>query len=80
MPDTAREILRDAAPVSVARTHGGAHVFGLAGFLGDDDLIGHNGSFGRTDLAASLREHIVNNMALQAASAQLWPHLGRSCA
>jgi hypothetical protein len=29
--------------VSVARTNGGANVFGLAGFLGDDDLIGHDG-------------------------------------
>src|ERR1035441_2524403 len=29
--------------VSVARTHGGAHVFRLAGFLGDDDLIRHAG-------------------------------------
>jgi hypothetical protein len=30
--------------VSVARTHGGADIFGLAGFLRDDDLIGHNDS------------------------------------
>ena len=29
--------------VSVARTDGGADVFGLAGFLRDDDLIGHDG-------------------------------------
>jgi hypothetical protein len=29
--------------VSVARTNGGADVFGLAGFFRDDDLIGHNG-------------------------------------
>src|SRR5664280_1414103 len=29
--------------VSVARTHGGADVFGLAGFLRDDDLVSHNG-------------------------------------
>jgi hypothetical protein len=29
--------------VSVARTHGGADVFGLAGFLRDDDLISHDG-------------------------------------
>ena len=28
---------------SVARTDGGADVFGLAGFLRDDDLIGHDG-------------------------------------
>jgi hypothetical protein len=26
---------------SVTRTHGGADVFGLAGFLRDDDLVGH---------------------------------------
>src|ERR1019366_1189281 len=29
--------------VSVARTNGGADVFGLAGFLRDDDLVSHNG-------------------------------------
>ena len=29
--------------VPVARTHGGANVFCLAGFLGDDDLIRHVG-------------------------------------
>ena len=29
--------------VSVARAHGGAHVFCLAGLLGDDDLIRHAG-------------------------------------
>jgi hypothetical protein len=40
--------------VSVTRTNGGADVFGLAGFLRDDDLISHNGSFGRIDLAAPL--------------------------
>ena len=34
---------------SVARTDGGADVFRLAGFLRDDDLIGHDGSFGRID-------------------------------
>ena len=38
--------------VSVARTHGGADVFGLAGFLRDDDLVSHNGSFGRIDSTA----------------------------
>ena len=31
------------ALVSVARAHGGAHVFCLAGFLDDDDLIRHAG-------------------------------------
>jgi hypothetical protein len=30
---------------SVPRTNGGADVFRLAGFLRDDDLISHNGSF-----------------------------------
>ena len=34
---------------SVTRTDGGADVFSLAGFFRDDDLIGHNGSFRRTD-------------------------------
>src|ERR1039458_4856889 len=38
--------------VSVARTHGGADVFGLAGFLRDDDLVSHDGSFGRIDSTA----------------------------
>ena len=33
--------------VSVMRTHGGANVYRLAGFLSDDNLIGHNGSFGK---------------------------------
>ena len=33
--------------VSVARTDGGADVFRLAGFLRDDDLISHDGSFKR---------------------------------
>jgi hypothetical protein len=34
-------------------------------------LISHNGSFCRIYLLALESEHIVNNMALQAASAQL---------
>ena len=29
--------------VSVSRTDGGAHVFGLARFFRDDDLISHDG-------------------------------------
>src|SRR5262245_25496135 len=33
--------------VSVPRTHGGADVLRLAGFLRDDDLIGHYGSLRR---------------------------------
>jgi len=35
--------------VSVTRTHRGADVFRLAGFLRDDDLIGHNDSFRKID-------------------------------
>ena len=30
--------------VSVARTNGGADIFRLAGFLGDDNLIRHDGA------------------------------------
>jgi hypothetical protein len=41
--------------VSVARTHGRADVSRLAGFLRDDDLISHNGSFGRIDGAENIR-------------------------
>jgi hypothetical protein len=37
--------------VTVARTNCGADVFGLAGFLRDDDLICHDGPFGRIYLA-----------------------------
>jgi hypothetical protein len=33
--------------VAVARTNCGADVFGLAGFLRDDDLICHDGPLGR---------------------------------
>ncbi len=35
--------------ISVARTNGGADVLCLAGFLRDDDLICHDGPFGRMD-------------------------------
>ena len=45
---------------SVPRTDGSADVFGLAGFLRDDDLIGHIGSFRRID--SGEREHIANEM------------------
>ena len=38
--------------VSVTRTHGGADVFRLAGFFGDDNLISHDGSFRRMDSTA----------------------------
>jgi hypothetical protein len=47
---------------SVPRTDGDADVFVLAGFLRDDDLIGHKRSFRRGDSAN--REHIANEMAL----------------
>jgi hypothetical protein len=33
--------------IAVARTNCGADVFGLAGFLRDDDLICHDGPLGR---------------------------------
>src|SRR5580704_13259849 len=46
--------------VSVSRTDGSADVFRLAGFLRDDDLIGHNGSFRRIDSTTAKREHIAN--------------------
>ena len=32
--------------VSITRTNGGADIFGLAGFLCDDDLICHDGPLG----------------------------------
>jgi hypothetical protein len=38
--------------ITVARTNCGADVFGLAGFLRDDDLICHDGSLGRRYLTA----------------------------
>jgi hypothetical protein len=37
---------------SVTRTDCGANVFRLGGFFRDDDLIGHDGSFGNIDSAA----------------------------
>jgi hypothetical protein len=52
--------------VSVARTNGGADVFGLAGFLRDDDLISHDGSWGES-IRQRQTEHKVNNAASQAA-------------
>ena len=54
--------------VSVTRTNCGADVFRLAGFLRDDNLIGHNGSFRRTDSTAAKREHIANEIAPEAVS------------
>ena len=52
--------------ISVARTNGGADVFCLAGFLRDDNLIGHNGPLGRMDSTAFQKEHIANNSNSQA--------------
>ena len=49
---------------SVARTHGSTDVFGLAGFLCDDDLISHDSSFRRIDEPL---EHTANKMVSQAA-------------
>ena len=34
--------------LAIARTHRGADVFRLAGFLGDDDLFSHLGAWWRT--------------------------------
>ena len=48
--------------IAVARTNCGADVFGLAGFLRDDDLICHDGPLGRRYLAA---EHIMNMLDVQ---------------
>ena len=38
--------------ITVTRTNCGADVFGLAGFLRDDDLICHDGPVGRRYLTA----------------------------
>ena len=47
--------------ITVARTNCGADVFGLAGFLRDDDLICHDDPLGRRYLTAQLTiEHIEN--------------------
>ncbi len=47
--------------VSVARTHGGANVFGLAGFLGDNDLIRHRGFVQGSVVGARKRENVIGN-------------------
>ena len=46
--------------VAVAGADGGADVFRLAGFLGDDDLVGHDGSMMGTNSVALQQEHIEN--------------------
>src|SRR5258708_30288963 len=53
--------------IPVARTDGGADVFRLTAFLSDDDLIWHNGLFGRIDwIWREYMEHIVNIAGPQA--------------
>ena len=52
--------------ITVARTNCGADVFGLAGFLRDDDLICHDGPRRRMYFnRVSLKEHIMNIMDVQ---------------
>jgi hypothetical protein len=47
--------------ITVARTNCGTDIFGLAGFLRDDDLICHDDPLGRRYLMAQLTiEHIEN--------------------
>ena len=47
--------------ITITRTNCGANVFGLAGFLRDDDLISHDDPLGRRYLTAQLtKEHIEN--------------------
>jgi hypothetical protein len=54
---------------TVTRTDGGAHVFRLAGFLRDDNLIGHHGLGWKDRFDRSFdRERIVNVVGSQAAS------------
>jgi hypothetical protein len=53
---------------SVTRADGGAHVFRLAGFLCDDNLIGHCGLGWKDRFDRSFdRERIVNVVGSQAA-------------
>ena len=52
--------------IAVARTNCRADVFGLAGFLRDDDLICHDGPIGRIYLTGvPLLEHIMNEKDMQ---------------
>src|SRR5215204_3793933 len=53
---------------SITRTDGGADVFRLAGFLRDDDLIGHDGLGLKDRFDAAEREHTANKAASQAAN------------
>lgn len=53
--------------ISVARANGGTDVFCLAGFLGDDNLIGHCGLVGRNEIRCAGRaEHTGNIVSPQA--------------
>ena len=55
--------------IAVASTNGGADVFCLAGFLRDDNLIGHHGLGWKDRFDRSFdRERIVNVVGSQAAS------------
>jgi hypothetical protein len=52
--------------ITVTRTNCGADVFGLAGFLRDDDLICHDGPLGWIYLTAySLRTYHEHDIDLQ---------------
>jgi hypothetical protein len=51
--------------ITVARTNCGTDVFGLAGFLRDDDLICHDGPIGRIDLTANFQWNIMNMTGVQ---------------
>ena len=51
--------------VAVARADGGADVFRLAGLLGDDDLIGHDGSKMGANSVVPKSEHKVNYFLVQ---------------
>src|SRR6476619_3331416 len=56
--------------VSVAKSDGSADVFGLAGFLRDNNLISHSGSFGRIG-ATTPMERTVNTASSQVAKSRL---------
>ena len=53
--------------IAVARANCGADVFGLAGFLRDDDLISHGSSPGRHRFNAGNRTYRERRRDLQAA-------------
>jgi hypothetical protein len=51
--------------ITVARTNCGADVFGLAGFLRDDDLICHRPTWEDVFNGVPLLEHIMNETDMQ---------------